>query len=78
MIQMKRIILIPIIIIFLLAIGGTVYFLVFKKPAEEPHQPPLGEKTPEEIMQSLTAPTSNETTEVAENILKSLTAPSSR
>ena len=68
-----KVIFITVLIIFLLIIGGLVYFLIFQKPAEQPPQVPSGEKTAEEILQSLTAPGAGE--EVSEDILKSLTAP---
>ena len=60
-----------VLIIFLLIVGGIVYFLVFQKPAEKPEA--LEEKTMEEILQSLTAP--SEGARVSEDVLKSLTAP---
>lgn len=72
----KRIKLIIVLLISLLTIGGIVYFLVFKKPAEKPPAGmPAEEKTMEEILQSLTAPSGGEKSEVSKEIIKSLTAP---
>ena len=67
----KRII-IPIIIILTVIVGGIVYFLVFKKPAEQPLI--LEEKTLEEKLQSLTAP-ARATSAVPEGVIENLTAP---
>ena len=69
----KRIIFIPILIIFCIAIGGLIYLLIFKKSAEKPLIVP-GEKTLEEKLKEITAPAGG-IPEVSEEILKSLTAP---
>ena len=56
--------------------GVILYFLFFKKSTEElPVVVPGKEKTAEEIMQSLTAPSGGEETEVSAQTLKSLSAP---
>ena len=62
-----------VLITFLLIVGTIVYFLVFKKPAEEP--PVSEEKTLEEKLQDLTVPTDGEVPEVPEGVIESLTAP---
>ena len=68
---MKKFLFIISLIILILVIGGLIYFLLFKKPAEKPSLVPE-EKTMEEILEDLTAPGEGE---VSEDILKSLTAP---
>lgn len=68
--MLKKII-IPLLITFILIVGGIVYILVFQKPVEQ--LPVLEEKTLEEKLQNLTAP-SGETPEVSEEAIESLTA----
>lgn len=64
-----------VLITFLLVIGSIVYFLFFKKPAEQPSLVPSEEKIIEEILKDLTAPLIGEKPEVPEEVTKSLTAP---
>ena len=79
----KRIILVAILIL-LLIVGSIIYFVIkpdIKEIEEEKEPfplPPIEEKTLEEVIKDLTAPTVNEIPEVPEipeAILEDLTAP---
>ncbi len=62
--------LIPILIIVILLIGCAVYyFLVFKSSGPTPSK----EKTPEEILNDLTAPGGNE--QIPKEVMENLNAP---
>lgn len=62
-----------VLIVSILIIGVILYFFIFKEKTVE-----VGtqkEKTLEELLDDLTAPTNGEKTEVSAEILESLTAP---
>ena len=70
----KTIFILVLIIIFILVIGGTIYFFIKPEAKKPSPQIPPKEKSLEEKLQDLTAP-AGEMPEVSEETLESLTAP---
>jgi len=66
---------ITVLILSLLIIGLLVYCFIFKKAEKPETVSPVKEKTLEEFLGDLTAPSNGEKTEVSAEILESLTAP---